>query len=72
MIRKINVTVLYRREKKLKGQEAGMADYMRSQGLNKGNGFGNGEGNEYGRGGKIRVSRIQQDLCMKSKNESIF
>ena len=51
-----------------------MADYMRTQGLSKGNGFGNGGGNGagYERDGKVRMSRIQQDLCMKSKNESIF
>lgn len=51
MIRKINMTVLYGREKRANGWEAGMAGYMRTQGLNKGSGFGNGEGNEYERGG---------------------
>lgn len=39
------MTVLYRTKQKGKQLEAGMIDYVRNKGLNKGNGFRNGGGN---------------------------
>lgn len=37
-------------------------DYMRSKGLNKDNDCRNGGVNGYERGGRVRMSRIQEDL----------
>ena len=51
--------------------EAGIIDYMKTKGLNKDSGFGNGGGNRYERCGKVSMSRIQQALCIKSKDKSI-
>lgn len=52
--------------------EAGIIDYLKTKGLNEGNGSGNGGRNRYERDGKVSMSRVQQDLCIKSKDKGMF
>ena len=50
--------LLYRKQLKGKQMEAGIVDYMRSKGLNRCNGGGDGGGNGCERGEKLTMSRI--------------
>jgi len=50
--------LLYRKQLKGKQMEAGIVDYMKSKGLNKCNGGGDGGGNGCERGEKVTMSRI--------------